>query len=37
MNLNFVETLRAMFKEGSSQYKVFNLLADQAWHCRTCE
>jgi hypothetical protein len=25
------------FKKDSSQYKVFQLLADMQWHCRTCE
>lgn len=37
MKFDSVENLKAKLKEGSSQYKVFNLLSDQAWHCRTCE
>lgn len=37
MNFDSVENLRATLKQGSSQYKVFNLLSDQSWHCRTCE
>ncbi len=31
------ETIKSQLKAGSSQYKVFNLLSDQQWHCRQCE
>ena len=34
---DLVETLRATFKEGTIISKVFNLLSDQKWHCRSCE
>ncbi|MFM6899223.1 MAG: restriction endonuclease, partial [Microcystis panniformis] len=37
MSSDLVEALKAKFKKGSSQYKVFELLSDRAWHCRTCE
>lgn len=37
MNPDSAENFRAKLKKGSSQYKVFNLLSDQDWHCRTCE
>jgi len=37
VNPDSVEDFRAKLKKGSSQYKVFNLLSDQDWHCRTCE
>ena len=37
MNPESAANLKAKLKEGSSQYKVFHLLSDQAWHCRTCE
>jgi hypothetical protein len=31
------ETIKSQLKADSSQYKVFNLLSDQQWHCRQCE
>ena len=34
---NLAETIKTQIKAGSSQYKVFNLLSDQKWHCRECE
>jgi len=37
MNLDSVKNIRAKLKEDSLQYKVFDLLSDQNWHCRTCE
>ncbi|WP_017302856.1 restriction endonuclease [Spirulina subsalsa] len=37
MNSDLIEHLKAKFKSGSSQYKVFALLSDQQWHCRSCE
>ena len=37
MNSDAVENFKARLKEGSSQYKVFDLLSDQVWHCRTHE
>jgi len=37
MSSDLIEALKAKFKKGSSQYKVFELLSDMAWHCRTCE
>lgn len=36
-NKNLAETIKAQIKADSSQYKVFNLLSDQEWHCRDCE
>lgn len=36
-NKNLVETIKAQIKKDSTQYKVFNLLSDQKWHCRECE
>lgn len=36
-NENLAETIKAQLKADSSQYKVFNLLSDQKWHCRECE
>jgi hypothetical protein len=32
MNSDLVEDLKAKLKAGSSQYKVFDLLSDMAWH-----
>jgi hypothetical protein len=37
MSSDLVENLKAKLKEGSSKYKVFELLSDRAWHCRTCK
>lgn len=37
MNPDVVEEIRLRLKVASSQYKVFNLLSDLSWHCRTCE
>ncbi|MFB2894516.1 restriction endonuclease [Aerosakkonemataceae cyanobacterium BLCC-F50] len=34
---NVVETIKSQIKKDSTQYKVFNLLSDQQWHCRECE
>ncbi|MFB2936097.1 restriction endonuclease [Aerosakkonemataceae cyanobacterium BLCC-F154] len=34
---NLVETIKSQIKKDSTQYKVFNLLSDQQWHCRECE
>lgn len=31
------ENFKSKLKAGSSQYKVFTLLSDRIWHCRTCE
>lgn len=36
-NNNLVETIKAQIKKDSTQYKVFNLLSDEQWHCRDCE
>lgn len=36
-NKNLLETIKAQIKKDSTQYKVFNLLSDQRWHCRDCE
>lgn len=32
-----VGEIRVLFKQDSTQLKVFNLLSDQKWHCRSCE
>lgn len=37
MNRNLVANFKSQLKPGSSQLKVFSLLSDQKWHCRTCE
>ena len=37
MTPDFGESFRSKLKINSSQLKVFDLLSDQAWHCRTCE
>jgi len=37
VNPESAENFRAKLKAGSSQYKVFHLLSDQNWHCRTCD
>lgn len=37
MNSNFVENFKSKLKPNSSQLKVFSLLSDGQWHCRTCE
>jgi hypothetical protein len=37
VNPESVESFKSKLKSGSSQYKVFNLLSDQNWHCRNCE
>jgi hypothetical protein len=31
------ENFKSKLKAGSSQYRVFSLLSDRIWHCRTCE
>lgn len=31
------DNFKSKLKAGSSQYKVFSLLSDLVWHCRTCE
>jgi len=36
-DINFTEDFRQKIKKDSSQYKVFELLSDQQWHCRSCE
>jgi hypothetical protein len=36
-NKNLVETIKAQLRKDSTQFKVFNLLSDQQWHCRECE
>ena len=36
-NNNLVEIIKAQIKKDSTQYKVFNLLSDEQWHCRDCE
>ena len=36
-NNNLVETIKAQIKKDSTQYKVFNLLSNEQWHCRDCE
>ncbi len=36
-NKNLAQTIKVQIKANSSQYKVFNLLSDQKWHCRQCE
>lgn len=37
-NQKFIEEFISSFsKKGSTQSKVFELLADQKWHCRSCE
>jgi hypothetical protein len=35
--LDLVQDLKLKLKESSSQSKVFNLLADLGWHCRSCD
>jgi hypothetical protein len=37
MSQDAADRFRSTLKEGSSQYKVFNLLSDCQWHCRSCE
>ncbi len=34
---DLVETIKAQLRKDSTQFKVFNLLSDQQWHCRECE
>lgn len=36
-NNNLVEIIKAQIKKDSTQYKVFNFLSDEQWHCRDCE
>lgn len=36
-NQDLSETIKAQIRKDSTQFKVFNLLADQQWHCRECE
>lgn len=40
-NTNLVQNLKqeiqSKLKKESSQFKVFDLLSDQKWHCRSCE
>jgi hypothetical protein len=37
MNQDLIGTIRNSLKQGSSQQKVFILLSDKQWHCRSCE
>lgn len=34
---NLISEIKAKFKPDSIQSKVFDLLSDQKWHCRSCE
>lgn len=34
---DLVAEIRSKFKQSSTQLKVFNLLSDRQWHCRSCE
>jgi RNA polymerase subunit RPABC4/transcription elongation factor Spt4 len=34
---DLVEIIKAQLRKDSTQFKVFNLLSDQQWHCRECE
>ncbi len=34
---DLVEKLKSTFRKNSTQLKVFNLLSDREWHCRSCE
>lgn len=34
---DLVERIKAQIRKDSLQFKVFNLLSDQQWHCRECE
>jgi hypothetical protein len=34
---DLASTIKAQLKPDSTQFKVFNLLSDQQWHCRECE
>ena len=36
-NQDLVEKLKSTFRKNSTQLKVFNLLSDRKWHCRSCE
>lgn len=36
-NQDLAGTIKAQLKQDSTQFKVFNLLSDQKWHCRECE
>ncbi|MEG4989274.1 restriction endonuclease [Microcoleus sp. BR0-C5] len=36
-NQDLASTIKAQLKQDSTQFKVFNLLSDQKWHCRECE
>ncbi|MEG4346152.1 restriction endonuclease [Microcoleus sp. A003_D6] len=36
-NQDLASTIKAQFKQNSTQLKVLNLLSDQQWHCRECE
>ena len=36
-NKDFVGEIKALLKEETTQFKVFNLLSDNQWHCRECE
>ncbi|MGB7276115.1 MAG: hypothetical protein WBC69_22690 [Geitlerinemataceae cyanobacterium] len=37
MSQDSAENFKSKLKEGSFQYKLFNLLSDKFWHCRTHE
>lgn len=34
---DLVTEILSKFKSNSTQKKVFNLLSDKEWHCRSCE
>lgn len=36
-NQDLLRTIKAQLRKDSTQFKVFNLLSDQQWHCRECE
>jgi len=37
MNEKIVQVIKSTLREDSCQYKVFDLLSDGEWHCRSCE